>query len=188
MSHGAPIYGKEPAIMRKLEIGEAEVMRIAIRQEIDRSIESRYDHRLHGVLLVCKGMSCCTVADLLDQDARTVERWVTRFNTRGFAGLSEGERPGRPRRLTDDQWTRLGADLRKSPQDFHYGSNLWDGPLLSHHLAKRYGIRLGVRQCQRLFRQMGFRLRKPRGVIDQGDPAAQAAYKKTLSPRPRRRH
>ncbi|MGH8653570.1 MAG: winged helix-turn-helix domain-containing protein [Gammaproteobacteria bacterium] len=39
-----------------------------------------------------------------------------------------------------------------------------------------------MRQCQRLFRQMGFRLRKPRPVIAKADPAAQAAFKKTAAP------
>ena len=48
--------------MRKLEIADAEVMRIAIQQEIVRSKESRYDHRLHGVLLVSQGMSCYDAA------------------------------------------------------------------------------------------------------------------------------
>ena len=38
--------------MRKLEIDNAKVMRLAIHEEIQRSDESRYDHRLHGVLLV----------------------------------------------------------------------------------------------------------------------------------------
>lgn len=33
--------------MRKLEIADAEIMQLAIRQEIERSEESRYDHRLH---------------------------------------------------------------------------------------------------------------------------------------------
>nr|ART40800.1 L291 [uncultured bacterium] len=44
--------------MRKLEIADPEVMRMAIRpirQEIARSDESRYDHRLHGLLLVTGG-------------------------------------------------------------------------------------------------------------------------------------
>ena len=41
--------------MRKLQIEDAEVMRIAIQQEIERSEESRYDHRLHGLLLVTRG-------------------------------------------------------------------------------------------------------------------------------------
>ena len=40
--------------MRKLEISDTEVMSIAIRQEIARNDESRYDHRLHGVLPVAQ--------------------------------------------------------------------------------------------------------------------------------------
>lgn len=165
--------------MRKLQIAEPNVMRIAIQQEIARSEESRYDHRLHGVLLVCQGMNSYRVAELLGQDPRTVERWVKRFNARGFAGLTEGERPGRPRRLSGAQWSKLEADLRSHPREFGYEQNLWDGKLLSHHLSIQYGVELRVRQCQRMFRQMGFRLRKPRPVIAEGDPAAQAAYKKT---------
>ena len=45
--------------MRKLQVEDAEVrMLIAIQQEIARSEESRYDHRLHGLLLVTTGQSC----------------------------------------------------------------------------------------------------------------------------------
>jgi hypothetical protein len=51
--------------MRKLLIEDAEVMRIALQQEIARSEESRYDHRLHGLLLVSAGQSCRQVAELL---------------------------------------------------------------------------------------------------------------------------
>jgi len=70
--------------MRKLEIENAEVMQVAIRQEIARSEESRYDHRLHGLLLVAKGESARAVAELFDEDARTVQRWVQRFEAEGF--------------------------------------------------------------------------------------------------------
>lgn len=174
--------------MKRLVIEDRDIMQVAIQQEISRSEESRYDHRLHGVLLVSKGFSCCEVADLLGQNATTVQRWIKRFNQRGFAALYEGERTGRPRSLGKTQWASLEMDLRKQPRDFGYGQNLWDGKMLSYHLKLRYGVRLGVRQCQRLFRQMGFRRRKPRPVIAQADPAAQAAYKKTPSARRRRAH
>jgi len=40
--------------MRKLEIADAGVMRIAIQQEMQRSEESRYDHRLHGLLMTAR--------------------------------------------------------------------------------------------------------------------------------------
>ncbi|HQU15674.1 MAG: hypothetical protein ACYC18_02095 [Gammaproteobacteria bacterium] len=41
--------------MHKLQIEDAEVMRLAIQQEIARNEESRYDHRLHGLLLATAG-------------------------------------------------------------------------------------------------------------------------------------
>jgi transposase len=48
-------------------------------------------------------------------------------------------------------------------------------------LHKRYRVKVGQRQCQRLFHQLGFRLRKPRPLIAQADPERQAQYKKTGS-------
>lgn len=116
--------------MRKLQIEDAEVMKVAIQQEISRSEESRYDHRLHGLLLVAAGRSCLEVAQLFDEHATTVQRWVRRFEESGFAGLREGERPGRPGALDAARWGRLEADLRKSPRDFGFEASLWDGPAL----------------------------------------------------------
>lgn len=168
--------------MRKLEIADAAVMQVAIRQEIDRSDESRYDHRLHGVLLVASGRSCTEVSQLFGEDATTVQRWVRRFEHRGFAGLRDGERPGRPLSLDGRQWTRLARDLRRDPQAFGHAGHLWDGKLLSAHLRLRYGVGLGVRQCQRIFGHMGFRLRKPRPQVAQSDPVKVAAFKKTAPP------
>jgi transposase len=167
--------------MRKLEIKEADLMRIALQDEIKRSEESRYDHRLHGVLLVCSGLSCYHVADLLGQSPRTVQYWVQHFEKSGFAGLQEGERPGRPTVFDEARLQKIGHDLRQQPQVFGYIQNLWDGKLLSHHLSQKYGIKIGVRQCQRLFGKMGFRRRKPRPLIAKSDPEARKAYKKTPS-------
>jgi len=174
--------------MRKLQISDQEIMKVAVQQEILRSEESRYDHRLHGILLITQGLNCYDVAHILGQDPRTIERWVKRFEKSGFSGLHEGEREGRPRRLNEAQWKAVNRDLRRSPRDFGYKQNIWDGKLLSHHLETFHKVDLGVRQCQRLFRQMGFRLRKPRPLIAHADPAAQAAFKKTSSTRSRRKH
>ena len=113
--------------MRKLEIADQEIMTIAVQQEILRSEESRYDHRLHGILLITQGFSCYEVAYVLGQNPRTIERWVQRFEKSGFSGLHEGEREGRPRRLNEDQWEAVNRDLRRSPRDFGYRKNTWDG-------------------------------------------------------------
>ncbi len=172
--------------MRKLQIRDAETMKIAIQQEIGRSEESRYDHRLHGVLLVANGQSCRGVAQLLGEDATTVQRWVRRFEEHGFEGLRDGERSGRPGSLDDRQWRQLQRDLRRQPEQFGHPQGLWDGQLLSAHLKKHYKVDLGVRQCQRMFHQMGFRLRKPRPQVAQADPIRVAAVKKTSPSEPSR--
>ncbi len=163
--------------MRKLQIADAEVMSVAIRQEIQRSPESRYDHRLHGLLLIASGQSCRQVAQLFQEDVRTIQRWVRTFELRGFDGLRDGERRGRPRSLSVVQWSSLGDDLRRDPREFGLAGHLWDGKLMSEHLRRRYGVDLGVRQCQRVFRAMGFRLRKPRPQIEKSDPARVEAFK-----------
>lgn len=170
--------------MRRLRIQDPETMALATQQEILRSQESRYDHRLHGVLLLCSGFSCYQVAGMLGHSPRTVEYWAQRFERSGFAGLQEGLRSGRPSRLASSQRRVLGRDLRRSPRDLGYPQNMWDGKLVSHHLAQKFGILVGERQCQRLFHQLEFRRRKPRPVIAHADPKEQAAYKKTPPARP----
>lgn len=174
--------------MKKLQISDRDIMSLAIQQEISRSEEARYDHRLHGVLLVCGGLSCYQVADLFGQHSTTIERWVNNFERNGFAGLADCERPGRPRRLTADQWNAMNGDLRKRPRELGYHQNLWDGKLLSHHLRQSYGVDLSVRQCQRIFRHLGFRLRKPRPLIAKADPEEQADFKKTAKVGKKRHH
>lgn len=165
--------------MRKLEIKNAEIMRIAVQQEILRNEESRYDHRLHGVLLVCSGISCIKTAQMFGHSARTVQYWVQRFEQSGFAGLQEAQREGRPPALDDQRLITIGQDLRQSPREMGYAQNLWDGKLLNHHLQQKHEIKLGVRQCQRLFSQLGFRRRKPRPLLAHADPELQKKYKKT---------
>ena len=146
--------------MKKLTIADADIMILGLQDEIRRSQDSRYDHRLHAVLLIAQGMSCPEIGRLLGDAPRTIEYWVHRFEEEGLSGLVDLERPGRPSRLGDEEYRVIGEVLRLSPLDVGMGTNLWDGKTLSEFIQSRYRISLGVRQCQRLFRQLGFRMRK----------------------------
>lgn len=165
--------------MKPLTISDKENMIMALQDEIRRNDVSRYDHRLHGVLLVAQGMTCPRVAEILGDSHHAVVNWVQRFESQGLAGLNEGRRSGRPSRLDDKQLAKVEAALRRSPAELGLTTHLWDGPTLSEFLKREWGVMLKVRQCQRLFRQLGFRLRKPRPQVAQADPIQQAAHKKT---------
>lgn len=165
--------------MRPLRVTNAETIILGLQDEIRRSEESRYDHRLHGVLLVAQGMTCPEVSRLLGDAPRSVEYWVRRFEDRGLAGLAEGQRCGRPRRLSEAQLQEVDRVLRQTPRDVGLSGTLWDGKTLSAWIEQRFQVRLRVRQCQRLFRQRGFRLRKPRPLMAHADPERQKMHKKT---------
>jgi transposase len=107
-----------------------------------------------------------------------VAYWVKRFESEGLSGLAEADRPGRPSKLNQEQIESIEKALRSHPSQYGLAGNLWDGKLLSHFIDQQFGIQLGVRQCQRLFRQLGFRFRKPRPLIAKADPQVQQDFKK----------
>src|SRR3984893_5813779 len=113
--------------MKPLKIADSPTIILGLQDEIRRSEESRYDHRLHGVLLVAQGMTCPEVARLLGDAPRSVEYWVGRFERDGLAGLLEGERPGRPRRLGEKKREAGDRILRHPPRGGGVSGNIWDG-------------------------------------------------------------
>jgi transposase len=149
-----------------------------LQDEIRRSDEARYDHRLHAVLLVAKGMSCPAVADYLGDSERTVRFWIRRYQEDGLQGLIENERSGRPPRITEKQMKKIESALRKTPEEVGLNGGIWDGKSLSAYIRRDFGVALGTRQCQRMFSQLGFRLRKPRPMIAHSDPEIQKLFKK----------
>ncbi len=164
--------------MKKAKISDAETVILILQDEIRRSYEARYDHRLHAILMVAQGISCRKVAHLLGDSPRSVAYWVKRFEAEGLSGLADADRSGRPSRLDEQQIQHIEKALRSHPSQYGISGNLWDGKLLSHFIRQQLGVELGVRQCQRLFRRLGFRFRKPRPLIAKADPERQEAFKK----------
>lgn len=164
--------------MKKAKISDAKTVILILQDEIRRSYEARYDHRLHAILMVAQGISCRKVAHLLGDSPRSVAYWVKRFEAEGLSGLADADRSGRPSRLDEQQIQHIEKALRSHPSQYGISGNLWDGKLLSHFIRQQFGVELGVRQCQRLFRRLGFRFRKPRPLIAKADPERQEAFKK----------
>jgi len=126
--------------MRKFQSEHAEVIRVAILQEIARNGKSRYDHRLHRRLLLAGGQSRAEVADLFSEDRATVQRWVRRLERGRLDAPREGGRSRRPRALDGAQWQELKGELRNSPREFDLAAAPWDGTTLSKSLHPRHRV------------------------------------------------
>ena len=114
-------------------------MVLALQDEIRRSHEARYDHRLHAVLLVAQGGICPEVAAILGDSIRTVQYWVNRFETEGFAGLADADRPGRSPKLVEQQLDVINNVLRKSPINLAL-AQIFGTARHCHHLSKNNSV------------------------------------------------
>ena len=124
------------------------------------------------------GLSCNRVAGQFGLGISTVINWVRRFDLKGLAGLAEGNHSGRPTRLSAEQLEEVRRLVRQPPMAAEVEANLWDGKSLSACVRKRYGVQMGVRQCQRLFRLVDTRYRLRRPLVAKADPQRQAEHKK----------
>ena len=94
--------------VKRLVVSDTKETLAGIRRELNRSEESRYVHRLHGIVLACHGWSCYDIANVLGHSARTIEQWLHSFEEQGFAGLHE--QPGRGRAARVDPVVALRHD------------------------------------------------------------------------------
>jgi transposase len=142
--------------MRKLKINNPEAEILTLQNEIRRSEESRYDHRLHGVLMVAQGLSAPEAGSLLGDAPRTVELWIHRFQKEGISGLREIKRPGRPSRLNQQQMAEIQNTVCTfSPSELGLDADLWNSNTLSMYLHS-LGVDIKPRQCRNLLRKWDF--------------------------------
>lgn len=139
----------------KLRLMAPEAARLALKGVRGRSPQARFEHRLHCVVLVGEGRSCLEVAQWFDDDPRSVQRWVRRFQQSGVEGLREGAHTGRPPALTDAQMSELGAVLKASPREYGHATERWRSDAVGAEVARRFGVTMSRRNCQRLVAILG---------------------------------
>lgn len=159
-----------------MDTSEIAKLRNAVRQQVSASREQRFCYRALCVLLIAEGHRANQVAEWLGEHTRTLERWRKRFVDNGLEGLMDETSPGRPPKLSSEDWRRLQLDLGRSPVELGLDGKKWQGKLLQTHLASHYGIDFSLRQCQRLLKQYrqrpnasGYRTDKRHGYTSAGE-------------------
>jgi transposase len=154
--------------MKRLEIKDKTGIKERIQSYFTGNEEARFIHRLHGILLFSEkeGESCDSIGALFDNSPRTVSKWIKRINATGdIESLRSKKQPGRPPRLSEGQRQELKLVIQEAPEKHGITSNIWDGKSLSAYIEKQYGIHMKTRTCQRLFHQLGFKLKRARPVV-----------------------
>jgi len=170
--------------MQRLIIEEPKKIERQINALINNDPESKFIYRLCSLKMLINDPSSTTekLGKMMQASPRTISNWIHAINSSGkIEVLRDKEKPGRRSGLSDEQMLELQNDIQQHPSTFGLEANLWDGKTLSHHIKRKHGVLIQVRQCQRIFRKLGFTLKRGRTMVANGDPEKKKAFKKTPS-------
>jgi transposase len=145
-----------------------------------RVLESR---RRRALALVQQGLSLNDVARRLGCAPSSVMRWMKAHERQGEAGLKVRSAPGRPRRLTARQESRLLRALLRGPTAHGYDTDLWTTPRIAEVIEQVFGVRYHRDHVGRLLGRCGWSPQKPERRACERDEAAIAEWKRTRWPR-----
>lgn len=169
--------------MKKLNIHEPKKIEQQINKFINSDPEGKFIYRLCSLKMMLNDSSFTTerLGKLMQTSPRTIANWINWINSEGnIEILRDLDKPGRNTILNEIQMEHLKEQIQKHPTECGLDSNLWDGKLLSYYIKKKFGVDLRVRQCQRVFIKLGFRLKRGRTMVAKGDPKAKKSFKKNF--------
>ena len=145
---------------------------------VSMSDDAKFLRKVTIVNLMLNGASASSLSPSCGETTRTLISWMKSVDEKGFEALRPKKQPGRPERLSKDKKEKIKDAILSPPEDSGY--TVWDRPALSDYIQKTYGINLGVRQCQRLFHELGFSQIRPQTFPSKGkeDDSRRDAFKK----------
>ena len=162
-----------PALAIRQDRSAAELRRLA-RHEPDR----RAAMRLLAIANALEGLSRAEAARLAGMERQALRDAVIRYNTEGVDGLHDRPRSGRQEALTPGRQAALRAWVLRGPDPERDGVSAWRVADIRAHAEEAYGVRHSGWGISRLLKRLGLSRQKARPRHPQGDPAAQAAFKK----------
>ncbi len=141
--------------------------------------EARFHFKVFAVNMVLSGCPVSQISAMAGVSKVAVTGWVKTADEQGFDALRSRHRSGRPPKLSAEQRAAIDSAIQSDPKTF--GFKEWDGPSLSSYINNTFGVRISVRQCQRLFHDLGYSHIRPQPYPSKGyeDSKEREAFKKT---------
>jgi transposase len=116
------------------------------------------------------------IAQRLHVKAKTVRKWLHRYQEQSVEGLSDLPRSGRPSRLTPGVEQAVFTQVNQPPWTFGYVFAFWSVATLTQHLVSRCWQRVSPWLVRRSLLRLGYRCRRPKLAPRQVDPDREAIH------------
>ena len=160
--------------MNEANVLEIEAIKTAERKEKDKATL----RRLLIVRLLLEGYSNKQVMQIVNCSQKTVYNCQTKYKANGLSGLSTKPKPGRDKKLTDEQERKLYEVIKtKLPSEVGFApfSN-WTSSLAVQWVQANYGIEFSGRGLRNVFERIGLSYTRPTYTLKKADPEKQAEF------------
>lgn len=150
-----------------------------LRSLAKRCRDPRQTRRLLALAAVYDGMSRTEAATIGGMDRQTLRDWSHRFNVEGPEGLTNRAGAGRPRRLSPEQMSELGAIVEAGPDPAVDGVVRWRRVDLKRVIEERFAVVYSERAISDLLRTLSFSYISGRPQHPAQDQEVLEGFKKT---------
>lgn len=128
-----------------------------------------------------EGVSQTELAEWYGVSRTTIHNWLTRLERLGSEPFEDvifdADRPGRPSKLTSDEWNKLVEILEEPPKEHGIDAPHWSPRLVQIVLQEQFGVEYSRRHIRELLHQAGFTWKTARPEYAAGDERARKAFK-----------
>lgn len=142
-----------------------------LNKAMQRVADKRTFVRLWAVWLVAQGYPISQVAQIVGRSFQIIYQWIAAYlNDHQTEALRDSPRTGRPivaPAITDK---RILKELKRSPWQLGFQTQIWTVATLARHLNRLYGCSISSKTLYRRMKQMGLECKRPRYVYEEKDP------------------
>ena len=142
----------------------------------------RVSTRIRAVLLNHQEKTSGEIASTLNAPRSRVSEWLKTYEEQGVDGLMEGQRTGRPSRLTDLQKIMLCDILDSGPIAYGHLSGVWTAKIISQIVKDEFNIQYHSSYVWKLLQDFGFTVQSPKRLLAKADDEKRQLWIKKTYP------
>ena len=129
----------------------------------------RVSKRIHSILLNSEGRTSGEISKVLQASREKVSEWLKIYDRQGIHGLMEGQRTGRPSRLSDLQKILVCDILDSGPVAYGLTTGIWTSKLITEIIEWEFGIKYHDGHVRKLLQEFGFSVQTPKRLLAAAD-------------------
>lgn len=151
-----------------------------VKSAMNNEKEARYFKRYQSLYLYLSGKKCDEVASIVGLSKISVSRINQVYKKEGLAGIPDKPREGRPRKLTQQQETRIKElILGKVPSEVGFPAEFnWTAGLVAKYIKREFDLDYTIRGITGVLDRLGLSYTRPTYVLAKADKEKQAQFVK----------